>query len=368
MMKKNIKILISGVAIGIMLLTGCNMKKNSLLPEKIVANAMEVNNETKSYYAESKMKIWEKDKVIEDDTIKEWMNLSGEKTKTRSEINSEGKGSTISTNNGDKIVVYMKNEKKALVSKAIKGNGLLKNSQKDQIMNLLKFMKKSHEISTVGEEKINGIATYHLKAVPKEKDNIFGKMDIWVNEENWFVVKMISQSGNTKTEFEYTKIDFSPKFDKSLFEQDIPSNVKIENLEDGMKNKEKNITFKEAADFIGKPVLCIPESLGYKLKTMKIEMYDSSEIQDEIILSYEKDGNQDFSISIRKKQKQNKAVGKIPGEKDITVRGKKGTSFDDVVKLITWDENDASYSFMIKNPDITMEDAKKIIEKMDIAK
>ncbi|WMJ80943.1 outer membrane lipoprotein-sorting protein [Clostridium sp. MB40-C1] len=369
-MNKNLKLLLSGFAVSMVLFTGCSMGKTSILPKEIVANAMEVNNKPNSYYIEGKILIFENDKVASESEIKEWISLSGEKNKRRSETSSKGRDKTITTNNGEKVVIYMPKDNKALISKVSDNKGLMDNSQRKQAMDMLESMKNTHEISTLGEEDVNGMKAYHLKATPKQKDSIVGAMDIWVDKKNWFIVKLISQNGNSKIQLEYTKVDFSAKFDEKLFDQNLPSNVKIEDLDKKTKENKKKITLKEARKFIGKPILYIEKTSGYDLKEMNLQMYGSKVAADEIIQDYYKNNKKSFSLSTRKEQKLNEKGKedntKLPGEKDITIRGKKGMLLDDVIKLITWSESGVSYSFMIEDPNMTFDEAKKVIENMKI--
>ncbi|MCY6957728.1 LolA family protein [Clostridium brassicae] len=369
-MNKSLKLLLSGFTVSMVLFTGCSMGKTSILPKEIVANAMEVNDKASSYYAEGKILVFENDKVASESEIKEWSSLSQGKYKRRSETISKSRGKTVTTNNGEKVVIYMQEDNKALISKALENKGLTDNSQRKQAMDMLGSMKNTHEMSTLGEEDVNGMKAYHLKATPKQKDSIIGTIEIWVDKKNWFIVKLISQSGNSKIQLEYTKVDFSTKFDESLFNQNLPSNVKIEDLDKKAKENKKKITLTEARKFIGKPILYVEKTSGYDLKEMNLQMYESKIVTDEIIQDYYKNNKKSFNLSIRKEQKLNekdkKDNAKLQGEKDITIRGKKGMFLDDVIKLITWSENGVSYSFMIEDPNMTFDEAKKVIENMKI--
>src|SRR5699024_12586713 len=68
-------------------------------------------------------------------------------------------------------------------------------------------------------------------------------------KENWIVLKMIFNRGESKTEMVYTKIDFNPKILTDTFTLDLPDDVEMKNLDD-MSN-ESEITLEEAKENIG---------------------------------------------------------------------------------------------------------------------
>ncbi|KNF08192.1 hypothetical protein CLPU_9c00880 [Gottschalkia purinilytica] len=366
MIKKKIMTLMTVVALGSGVLVGCNGKDVSLLPESIVANAIEADNNIKSYYAEGEMRIYENNKITEEVKLKEWSSSENGKIKKRSETNSKDGSSAVVVNDGDMFIVHDKKENKVFSSKNLNDMSLISMTPKDQFKKTLETLKESHNISNLGEEKINNIKTYHLKLEPKDKDNILGEQELWINMENWFVIKCISYSGNIKTEFEYTKLDFSPKFDENTFKYDIPSDAKVENL-DEFKNNQSDINFEEAKELMGNPILTTPQTSEYKLKEMKVSKYNSKISQDEIIQTYVKDNKPAFTLTIRKHNQQEESENvKIPGEKNKTIRGQKATVLDKNIKIISWDENDVSYSFIGDNNNMKLDECIKIIESLEI--
>src|SRR5690625_7190830 len=95
------------------------------------------------------------------------------------------------------------------------------------------MVRDTHDISMEGEEEVAGRKAHHLVATPKENDTtLFGKQDMWIDNENWFVLKMISNSGDHQTEAVYKHIDFGVNIAAEKFELDLPKDVDTKELDD----------------------------------------------------------------------------------------------------------------------------------------
>lgn len=345
--------------------TGCGIGKTSLLPEKIVANAMEANKKPQSYYMESKSTTYENGKLSEESTIKQWNDASGEKCKVRVEVISKVDGKThdaISVNNGEKIIVYSKTDKQAMTSKVL--TPINNTSPKEQSTRILEAIKKTHDIKNIGEEEINGFKTLHIKAIPRNKNTLFGEIDFWIDKKTWFTIKSIALSGNIKSESICTKLDFETNFTPEMFKIDIPSDIKIINLDES-STKEKDISFEDAQKNIGKPILSLKEESGYTLKSMKLSGEGTK--YSEIVQEYQKNNKPSFTLSMGRYVKTNDD-DKIPGEEEIKVRGQKGSLITDGITIICWSENGVRYSFIVNDPNIKVEEAKNIINMLELKK
>lgn len=364
MIKKKIMSIFMVGLLGVTALAGCQSKA-SILPEEIVAHAMEVNDK-KTYYGERKMLVYEGDKVIEESNAKEWFDVSKDKMRVRIEdYDKNNKPRFISTNNGEKVVLYMKDQNRALTMESIDSGSLPVKSIREETKVILDVIKKSHEIKTLGEEKINGMDTYHLKATPNEEKSILGEQELWINKDNWFVVKGISQSANTKISCEYTKLDFSPKIKASLFTQEIPKGVKVEKMED-IGPKTKKMDLKALKDYLGCSFLYFNKESGVDIKDISLQQYGNKDIDDEIIMEYTKDNKPFCNISVRKGGGNISEDDKIPGEKDITIRGQKGTVIEGNINIFLWAEGNIRYSVILKDNSVKVENFMKILDKMSL--
>jgi outer membrane lipoprotein-sorting protein len=321
------------------------------------------------------MKIYENNKIKETVSAREWIDNSNDVVKRRIELKDNSSGTTISTNDGKNIIVYIKEQKQAMTmsleSPAANGaDDVLGGNYKNQLLKQLAGMSKTHNITFQGEENVLDRKAYHIKAEPKQKDTILGTLDYWVDEESWIVSKAVTASKNSKTEIQYSKLDFSPKLDSSLFSQKLPDNIKVENMNNQIKNSENVITLDEAVKLVGKPILYLPEGGAYKLKDVKSLHYDKSEGVNEINQSYEKDGAVAFVLTeVNPKDTGEKSDdAKLPGEKEMQVRGKKGSVMDDTIKTVSWSEDGFNYNILLQDPKMSLDDAVKIADSLLLKK
>lgn len=349
---------------------GCNgLKKDTIIPGDVISKAMTAYEKPKSYYGEAKMDMSENGKTTMNSTIKEWTDNSKNKIRRRVEVNSKEEGKVVSTNDGSKMLIYMEKQKKAMTMKSgdeVSENGV---DYKSQLMKELNGISKTHTLIYKGEETVNGFKTYHILAKPKQEKSLIGEVNYWIDKDNWFVVKNTSENANSKSSVEYIKLDFSPKFDDSLFTQKLPSDVKIEQI-DGKLNENK-IDMKQAEKIAGKPILTLNEKAGYKLKS--ITYLDAKAVKHkEINQTYEKNGAEALILTTivfdDGKIPSNKTDLKLDGEKDITIRGKKGTSMEDTIKSISWSEDGFNYDMLIQDPSMNIEQGKKIVESLEHSK
>lgn len=360
MRKKRAVSTIMGALLSLTVFSSCGTK-NSILPETIVSYAMESEDNVKSYYGESRIRIYdENNRIVEDNIMKEWQDISKDKMRIRIETYSDkNELESVSTNDGNVVMTYIIRDKKVLTMKSLEDMPI--KSQREQTKYFLENIKKSHNISTVGEEEVNGMDSYHIKAVPKEKNSIFSEQDIWIDKKNWFVIRTISHGTDSKIESEYTKIDISPKIKDEIFTQNIPDDVKIESL-DNAGLKTKTMTLKEVKDFLGKPFVYFPKSSSYKLKDIKLLQYGNEGAYDEIIMEYEKDNEPYFRMTLRKSNKTYSRDEKVPGNEDITIRGKEGFILKAGISIIGWSEGDVMYTII---PSENIEDVKAFMKELD---
>ena len=107
--------------------------------------------------------------------------------------------------------------------------------------------------------------------------------------ETWNIVKLINSGLGVKIKLEVMKFDASPGIDESLFTQDIPKNVEITNM-DGHIMEEEIVAIEELTEEMGKPLLYVPESLGYELRQIRLYKFNNDDLDDEATQEYFKDG------------------------------------------------------------------------------
>ncbi|AFS79294.1 hypothetical protein Curi_c22920 [Gottschalkia acidurici 9a] len=363
MIKRKIRIYLGAILVSSMFLTGCDTDVVSLLPEEIVANAVEADNNFSNYYAESEIIMYDKEEIIEKTYMKEWvMKINGKTMKRVETKGKDEKDSVVAVNDGRNLTSYIAKENKVIKANlGDEASSLIELSPKDQMKKAFEFIDKTHEIENSGEEKINGIDTYHLKAVPKKQDSIVGEQDFWIEKDKWFTVKSISKTGDMKIEIEYKKIDYKSKIDESVFNFEVPEDAEIVNIDE--QSKIKSASLDEVKDIFNKSFLYLKDSKNYVLKDTNIVTLDNKEFPDEISQEYIKDGKPVFSLSVLKPKETSYEVG-LPGSKEIVIRGGKGSYIDDTIKIITFDEKGLRYNMILHVNNISIEECIKIVDSL----
>ena len=317
-------------------------------PQEILNNAIQETTDLTSYYAEFNMDFGDGTIV----TAKQW------KKNNKIYIEVEDSNSkTISLNDGNQIISYLPDEKTASIFDLSTGEEeFIMPTLKEQIMSMYEFIKDSHEITIGDDEKIAGHDTYHLIAKAKEKGNLMGDMEIWVDKKTWMPLKTTSVSGDMTSTTEYTKYEPNAKIEDSVFVLDFPEDVTI--IEETV-DLPTNITLEEAK-LLHKSFLVIPESTGYSIDT--IEDYHVEDTN-EIAINYVKNNELQFALSIFKPLEP---LTDNVDEEAITVRGIQGSIFEmGTFRLLQWDENGLRYNIMIENPELSYEDILALTEQME---
>lgn len=348
-MDKMKKLIYSAAVVLTLSLAACS-NEESYSPQEILDQAMQETSELDSFYGEYKMTMDDGTEILS----KQWEKNG----KTRVEMVDSTGEESIAVNDGKTITSYSKTMNEAIIFELGPDmENLVRPTLKEQALRTLEQIKNSHYITIGEEEKIAGHETYHLIAKAKKQNTLIGDMEVWVDKKTWMTLKTISVSGDMKITSEFTKFEPNSKIDDSIFILDIPedANVKIEPFQ-----PIEQLTEQEAVEKLG-PFLIFSESLGYTLEGIEdMGMAETGEI----VLTYSKNGEQQFSLSIFKPME---SIGE--DEEIIEVRGQKGAKIDlETFKLLQWDEEGLRYNIIIENPDLTFEDILELTEQMEYIK
>lgn len=343
------KLIYSAAVVLTLSLAACS-NEESYSPQEILDQAMQETSELDSFYGEYKMTMDDGTEILS----KQWEKNG----KTRVEMVDSTGEESIAVNDGKTITSYSKTMNEAIIFELGPDmENLVRPTLKEQALRTLEQIKNSHDITIGEEEKIADHETYHLIVKAKKQNTLIGDMEVWVDKKTWMTLNTISVSGDMKITSEFTKFEPNSKIDDSIFILDIPedANVKIEPFQ-----PIEQLTEQEAVEKLG-PFLIFSESLGYTLEG--IEDMGMAETE-EIVLTYSKNGEQQFSLSIFKPME---SIGE--DEEIIEVRGQKGSKIDlETFKLLQWDEEGLRYNIIIENPDLTFEDILELTEQMEYIK
>ncbi|MBP0727304.1 DUF2092 domain-containing protein [Bacillus sp. RG28] len=353
-----IKNLLIGATLSIGLLGGCSGGM-TVSAEKIVSNVLEADKKVDAYYGKSEMKVYKGKEVTEHIMMEEFVSNDQKRKVITTDLKKDNQ-KTVALNDGKKVIIYELGSDKAMSMTFSDEEVPVSMSPKEQFTKMLEGMGKTHTYKVVGEEKILGLNTYHLKLKAKSKNSVLGDMEFWVDQKTWFIVKSITNSGENRTETEYKKLDFSPKFAKDTFILKLPKNVKVENLDNNLKPMTGTVA--EAEKALGEPFLIFDE------KAAKLEMVEWLNLKGElnrteVTIYYKTPEGSAFTLSIFPTPKE-KGM-KIEGE-DSKIRGQHAGYMEEI-RAVTWDENGMRYTIMAEQPDLSLEKMSKLAESMHLS-
>ncbi|MBD1224069.1 LolA family protein [Virgibacillus halodenitrificans] len=348
----------------LILSSGCSTETSSYSPEQMINNALE-EEENPNYYGESLMEIYDNGEMIEKMRMKEWRSKDG---KIRIETTDESeKDKVIVVNDGQTITTYDKKEKQATIIDDKEIIEFNQPSPKEQANAILEMIQETHEITSEGDEKIAGRNTFHLVAKPKEKSSLLGKQELWIDKENWMVLKMYSTSGNQTSKAIYTKIDVGATIPEKKFALHLAEDVEIKNLNE--LNKMKTVTLQQAREGLDTPFLYFPEENGMEISTIEQDDLTGLVERTEININYNKEDVPFLTLSVFESPKEEDETYTLPEEESVTVRNHEGSFIDmEGFRNLVWQEEGLTYSILIIDPSIPLEKLLQATEKMQIVK
>lgn len=344
------------------LATGCeNLGNESLMPDDIVASAIETNKNEEEYYMESTMTIFQNNEQTEEVVTKEWRAKVDGEFKRKSEVISKEERA-ISVQEGSKIYLYQETTNEYFVFDIEDGTNMDK-SLKEQTMEELNLAKDMFDIRNMGEREVNGRETFYLKGEPEEESELLGDYEIWIDKENWVVVKSKSKSGDMEIVLENKEVDFSPDIDPSTFQLDIPEDAEIVDINKDAYGME-DLTLEEAGEKFHSKPLYIDEE-GYEIEKLLFSSNDEELIPDELVFNYSKDGQNAFTVSvIEESEAENGELDELGLGEKREIRGSEGLVVEDLIDMVIFYEDGLQYNFILEENSINVEEVLETIENM----
>lgn len=348
-------------------LLGCTVETSQYSPEQVINNALDETDSLGSYYAESEWTSMEKGKLVSHNVSKEWRSVDG---RMRNEFaDKDGSNLSITVNDSNSLLIYNVEEKQAYyIVDDPEILGFNQPSPREQANTILEMLHETHEISVEGEEKILGRPSFHLVAKAKEDYTHFGDMEIWIDKDNWMTLKTISVSGDIISEILYTEIDFDVKIPDDIFTLNLPKDVEVIDFDDIYKKVD--VTLEEALKSMDRSFLYFPESNGWKITKVEMTETEGKLNRNEISIDYQKDDLPLLTMSAFKSLSEN--VGEefdMPGEELVTIRNQAGAYSDFVgIRSLFWQEDGLTYSIMLFDPNMALEDLIEFTDQMVLMK
>lgn len=352
-----IAIWMGGIILG---LFGCSSETNQYSPEQVIQNALEEPDSLESYYAEAESVTREKGKETMQIYMKEWRDTNGNvRVETESET---GDDKSIAVNDGKNITVYQVKANQAYVIDDPELLSFNPPSPKEQAQQLLEMIGDTNQVLQEGEAEIAGRQAYHLIANEKDKNTLFGDVELWIDKENWMVLKMISKIGDMETETIYTKINFGAKIPAEKFTIDLPGDAEIKNMDD--MNKTSEVTLEEAKEKIGKAFYYFSEADGRDMTTIELVELEGELKRNEVNIDYKKDGLPFLTLTVFQSPEEADEY-KLPQEESVSIRNQEGFYMETgEFRSLVWQEDGLSYSVMPIDPNLTLEDLQELAKDM----
>lgn len=327
-------------------------------PEQVVENALQDMKDLNSYYLEMTMTM-PVDGEATEMHFKQWQ----EGKKRRIEVSSnEGNATTVM--NADGLTTYDETNHKVMKMALEQGDiDALSNSPSDMAQNTLNMVKDTHQLALVGEEKIIGRDTYHLKATPNAdaKGHLFKDIDVWIDKENWLVLKsVIMDSNDNNTISEATKLDVNYAMTDDLFNLAIPKDAEVVDI-NTESMKEKSLTLDEAQQLLNVDFLYVDNNAKYQIS--EVTGIDS-EAHKEINIQYTNNEQPFITLAILNKT-TDEDISLSQDDEVVSVHGNKGTltQFGDFM-VVTWDDGAVRYSVIRDDNDVSKEELLQFAEMM----
>ncbi len=332
------------VAIMTFSLVGCNTEA-SYSPQEIIEQALQESREPLTYYGEYTLDMGELGGKAQ---VKEWVKNSNR----RIEMKGDNDEHVITVKTDSELISYDVTQNTAYKMAYPQGelDGL--QSPREEVQLVFNLVKDTHDIKIAGEEKVAGRDTYKIVAKTKKAESLFGDIEAWIDKKTWLTLKMKSANAGNQMITEYSKIKVGEKIDDQQFILDLPKDVTIQEISG--EDTSELISMDEAKQQL-KNFLMVPQANGLTID--KISMVKGLEDRPEYSFDYGLDGELAFFVTIFKADDSIAEIGPILNEKEMDIRGQKGTVMDDKnFRSIAWQENGYQYSIVGENPELTIED------------
>lgn len=342
------------------ILSGCKAVEQ-FSPDQVMENVITSDTEDTPYYGEMTITMTDPDESFEM-YVKEWRKGR----KSLEEVTTDG-SAMITLKEGKKITMYDV-EENTLFETEFEELSELNHSSKERIENLLELTEDTHTLKKQGDDEIAGREAIHLVAEKKpDEKSLYGKQEIWIDKENWLVLKTINYTGDSYTKMEYTKLEFDPNMDDSVFTIDIPDDVTIETFEE--EDLSETITLDEAIERLEHPFMYFPDTDTLTLE--EVVYFDSTDefVMKSVDLKYHLEGlpYMELSIVSSEESSDDEDVEMTDEMSDpVTIRGNEGSYLDlDGAHILTWEEGEYDYTIWFINPNTIREEVGDLVKTME---
>lgn len=182
--------------------------------------------------------------------------------------------------NGNQCLIYLPYQNKyymkdiSLVTEITEGisragiSGVLETGYlKDYVMELISILEKDYSLSIEDDIRINGRLTQHVVAIPKD-GTASERVELWIDQNTWLVVKELQAQGNSISTFEYTEFQLNSIINDKKFAISVPEGAEVEQINEGIEQLNEEVSLDEAVNRLGMNVYYFKEADKLKLSEM----------------------------------------------------------------------------------------------------
>ncbi|MBB5174299.1 LolA family protein [Texcoconibacillus texcoconensis] len=366
------KVVMSLIPAAFVAMSACNEGEPS--KEDILANALSESDELDAFYMETDMQISMEGEETEKMNAKEWhFPEDSGISKDRKELTRNEGTTTYIVSDGDMSLSYEEGDTEAVQNEVIQAE---MESELNQRLQMVEDYQDTHDIELVGEEEVNGRDTYHVLMETSDEEAANEDVEVWIDQENWLLMKQISHMGDLRLTFEIIDLDTDPEYDEELFTLDLPEDVEIvDNQVNEIEVEEsvEELSVDEVEDRFGQPVLLLDEEAGgVELENIEYieRSYDNFD-EEELTFTYVKNQEPFMEMRIDEPTEEQQPVESerdidIPGRAEHTIRGEDGHSTDmDTLRYIIWTEEGLRYNLSTQQPEVSVDDLLEAAERME---
>lgn len=236
-MNKRLLIGLSVVGVLTLLVSGCQDRPTA---EEVVARMREVEASIENAHAVVEFSLQSPAKEM-DLTVEMWEQSPNKFRAEVLEASEENLEGMVSVTDGQQVWIYNPGENEALVGKV----GEFGVDEPLNPRQVIEFMQEgiqrvtdTCDVELVGEEEVNGAATYRLEFTPREGEEAalpipIDKGTLWVEQEHWIALQAEFEGGTLgRGSMRVRSIEFNTGVDGDRFRFDVPEDAHVIDVED----------------------------------------------------------------------------------------------------------------------------------------
>ena len=351
-----------------LVLGGC---QNQPTVEEIVAKMQEVEASIENAHAVVDFSMQAEGEDLEA-TVEMWEKSPNKFRAEVLEANNDELAGVVSVTDGEQVWIYNPGLDEAVVGR-VGEFGVDEPLNPRQVIELMQEgiqqIQDTCDVELVGEEDVDGVATYKLEFTPKEGEEsplpipIDGKGNLWVEQERWIVLQAHLDGGSLiQGRLHVRSFEFNMGVDDERFRFEVPAEAHVINVED---LQPRPLTLDEARGEAAFPLL-VPAYLPadatlidvFTVNDAYVLHYDHSLVSFTVMQRPSDDGEESAQDLFDQRTLQ--GAEKL----DVTVRGQAATLFTDGLEnsLLTWTEDGVEFAIAGQ---ISQEEVLKVAESLE---